>query len=205
MRTPDDMPVKRAHGLATQQALLAAAGTVFSRMAYSQARLKDVADTAGISQGSLFFHFGNKADVANAVLATQQERMQAVLDVARAKPGDALTRLFFLFDGLAELIADDELVQAGIRLSMQPGTGLELNSRAPYTQWIDVTALIVREGVEDGSITTDIDVQRAAQFLNEAFIGAQTLTGLQDSWKSLPQRVIEAQEFMTLFLTTPRA
>lgn len=72
---PEADVVKRANGLATQRLLLSAAGSIFSRMPYAEARLKDIADEADISPGSLYFHFGNKDDIAKAVISIQQERM----------------------------------------------------------------------------------------------------------------------------------
>jgi AcrR family transcriptional regulator len=206
MVASDVQKIKRPNGLETQRALLVAAGSVFSRMAYSQARLRDIAEEAGISQGSLYFHFGNKDDVAKAVLAIQQERMSEVLSQAREAPGAALDRMFFLIEGLAELIASDELVQAGIQLSTQPGTGLELEAVSPYGEWVDVTSPILREGTADGSMAPDLDIRAAAELLNEIFVGAQTLAGIEGQWASLPRRIAAARAGIRLLLTTsPRA
>ena len=192
---------KRANGVETQQALLTAAGAVFSRMAYADARLRDIAEQAGISQGSLYFHFGNKDDVARAVLAAQQERMAQVLADVQERSLSGLDCILRLFDGLAQLIARDELVQAGIRLAMQPATGLEVDSSTPYAQWVDVAASLVRDGVTDGSMAPDLDVHAAAEMLNEIFVGAQVLSGLEDKWASLPRRVAAAQAGIRLLLT----
>lgn len=194
--------VKRANGIETQNALLIAAGSVFSRMAYSQARLKDIAEEAEISQGSLYFHFGNKDDVARAVFAVQQERMSAVLTEAMEAQGSGLDRVLALMEGLAGLIASDELVQAGIRLSTQPGTGLDLDAATPYSEWVEVTASLLREGVADGSMAPDLDTRAAAGLLNEIFVGAQTLAGVEDRWSSLPRRVASARAGIRTLLTT---
>lgn len=193
---------KRAHGLETQRALLAAAGAVFSRMSYADARLKDIAEEAGISQGSLYFHFGNKDDVARAVLEVQQERMAQVLETVRELPGSGLDCVLRLFAGLADLIAADELVQAGIRLSMQPATGLEDDSSAPYAAWVDVAAALVQDGVADGSMAPDLDARASAELLNEIFVGAQVLSGLEDKWASLPRRVAAARAGIRTVLTS---
>ncbi|MFD6699390.1 MULTISPECIES: TetR family transcriptional regulator [unclassified Microbacterium] len=186
----------------TQRALLVAAGTVFSRMAYADARLKDIAEEAGISQGSLYFHFGNKDDVARAVLAVEQERMAQVLSDVRARSDSGLDCILGLFEGLAELIATDELVQAGIRLSMQPATGLEVDSSPPYAAWVDVASAILSDGVADGSMAASLEVRATAEVLNEIFVGAQVLSGLEDKWASLPRRVAVAQAGIRMLLTS---
>lgn len=193
--------VKRPHGLETQQALLVAAGQVFSRLAYSEARLKDIAEAAGISQGALYFHFGNKEDVAQAVLDAQQERMRAVLDDVTSRVGTELDRMLRLFDGLGHLVSSDELVQAGIRLSMQPGTGLDARAIAPYKDWVAVASAIIREGIADGSMSPDLNADASAELVNEIFVGAQTLAGIEDRWESLPRRVAAARSVIAMLLT----
>jgi AcrR family transcriptional regulator len=195
------LKTKRAHGIATQRTLLAAAATVFSRVAYAEARLRDIADEAGISQGSLYFHFGNKDDVASAILAEQQERMTAVLSHVLGRPGSALDKILELFERLADLVANDVIVQAGIRLSMQPATGFENDSSAPYVEWIGLTSTILKEGVLDGSMAPDLDTRASADLLNQIFVGAQTLSGLEDRWASLPRRVASARAGIRLLLT----
>ena len=202
--TPVDAEKKRAHGIETQRTLLLAAAAVFARMAYADARLKDISDEAGVSQGSLYFHFGNKEDVARAVLVAQQESMASVLTRVLEAPGSGLDRVLGLFQGLAELIAGDELVQAGIRLSTQPATGLEVDPSAPYREWVDVASSLLREGVRDGSMAADLDTRAAAELLNEIFVGAQTLAGLEDQWASLPRRIALSRAAVRAFLSAER-
>ena len=192
--------VKRPHGLETQQALLVAAGEVFSRLAYSEARLKDISEAAGISQGALYFHFGNKEDVAQAVLEAQQERMRAVLDDVTGRSGTALQRMLMLFEGLGRLVSSDQLVQAGIHLSMQPGTGLDAPASAPYKNWVAVASVIIQEGIVDGSMSPNLDANAAAELVNELFVGAQTLAGIEDRWESLSRRVAAARDVLTMYL-----
>ena len=196
--------VKRERGLKTEQSLLIAAGNVFSRLTYSEARLKDVAEEAGISQGALYFHFGNKHDVARAVLSAQQDRMRFVLDEVLAMPSKTgIERILLLMESLANLMASDELVQAGILLSTQPGTDLGIHSKRPYEEWTTVTAKILKQGIADGSILPALDVQATANVLNNIFVGAQTLAGIKDKWISLPARIEAASDVIILILTTP--
>ena len=158
-------------------------------MTYAEARLKDVSDEAGVSQGSLYFHFGNKADIAGAVLQVQQERMTSVLAEVRGRAEKGLDVLLSLIDNLAVMVAADVVVQVGIKLGMQPGTGLELEAKGPYFEWIEIAADLIRQGVEDRSISPAVDVNSAAEYLNVVFVGSQVLSELQDSWQSFPDRV----------------
>ncbi|HUG49497.1 MAG TPA: ScbR family autoregulator-binding transcription factor [Terrimesophilobacter sp.] len=181
--------VIQERSISTRAALLEGAARVFSRMTYAEARLKDVSDEAGVSQGSLYFHFGNKADIAGAVLQVQQERMTSVLAEVRGRAEKGLDVLLSLIDNLAVMVAADVVVQAGIKLGMQPGTGLELEAKGPYFEWIEIAADLIRQGVEDRSISPAVDVNSAAEYLNVVFVGSQVLSELQDSWQSFPDRV----------------
>lgn len=185
---------KQQRGIRTRLALLEAAGRVFARMEYDKAKLKDISDDAGISLGSLYFHFGNKDDVAAAVLDVQQERMTEVLSsVVEETEGTSLERLLDLLEGMAELIAGDALVQAGIRLLTSLPDELKDRGYGYYDEWQRVTATLVGEGVEDGSVTSGIPSHELAEVVNETFVGAQVLSGMLDGWQTLPGRVRRAR------------
>ncbi|WP_165384243.1 TetR/AcrR family transcriptional regulator [Leucobacter triazinivorans] len=181
---------RQQRGIETQSALLEAAGRVFSRMEYDKAKLKDISDDAGISLGSLYFHFGNKDDVAAAVLDAQQERMTEVLSSVVETEGSSLGRLLDLLDGVAELISADALVQAGIRLVGSLPDELKDRGYGFYEEWQRVAETLIREGLEDGSVTTARQTPaELAELVNELFVGAQVLAGMKDGWQTLPERI----------------
>lgn len=175
----------------TRDALLAGAAAVFSRLSYGEARTRDIAVESGISEGSLYFHFGTKADIAIAVLDLQQERMTAVLSEVQGGEGASLTKLITLLSRLAELIAEDQIVQAGIKLAGQPSPDIADAANTPYVEWVQIVRTLLVEGVADGSVRPEIDVEREAQHVNAVFVGAQVLSGLADSWASFPERIAQ--------------
>lgn len=181
--------VTQERSVATRASLLDGAARVFSRLTYAEARLKDVADESGISAGSMYFHFGNKVDLAQAILQVQQERMTAALTEVVQRKASGLDSLLAVSDQLGKLIASDVVVQAGIKLGMQPGTGLETDARGPYFEWIKIAASLIGQGIEDGSIRPTVDAVAAAEYVNVVFVGAQVLSELEDSWVSLPGRL----------------
>ncbi|RGE19129.1 TetR/AcrR family transcriptional regulator, partial [Leucobacter sp. wl10] len=150
-------------------------------------------DDAGISLGSLYFHFGNKDDIAAAVLDTQQERMTEVLSEVLETEATALDRLLDLLDGVAGLIASDTLVQAGIRLVGSLPDELKDRGYGYYDEWQRVTATLIREGAGDGSVTSPSSADELAEIVNEVFVGAQVLSGMMDGWQSLPARIERAR------------
>ncbi|MFG6504552.1 TetR family transcriptional regulator [Microbacterium sp. P05] len=192
---------KRANGLATQRKLLAAAGAIFAQTVCRGAA-KNIAVEADISQGSLYFHFGHKDEIAKAVIAAQQKRVDEVLARVRAWEETALEQLFLLMERLADLIASDELVQAGIRLATQQDAERSFDVGGPYAAWERVMAATLRDGIADGSMAPDMDHRSAAELINEIFVGAENIAGITDKWASLPHRIATTRATVRLLLTT---
>ncbi|KAA0959848.1 TetR/AcrR family transcriptional regulator [Microbacterium sp. ANT_H45B] len=181
--------LKQQRSIDTREAILSGAARVFARVTYAESRYRDVALESGASEGALYFHFRSKADLARAVLAEQQERMTAVLVETEAEPGTGLDILLRLMVNLGNLIARDEIVQAGIRLAGQPSTEVTAEVSEPYVEWVRIARALIARGVEDQSIRSDADVAVYAEFFNTVFVGSQVLSGLEDHWASLPSRI----------------
>ena len=183
---------KQQRGIETRASLLEASGRVFSRLPYDQAKLKDISDEAGASQGSIYFHFGNKYDIAEAVLTVQQERMRTVLEAAATQADSAYDTIVALLVQMAELMAEDVLVQAGMHLLDSLPADLKERGQGSYTEWEHTTERLIEQGVADGSITASETPEYLAEVINELYVGAQMLAGMADRWASLPARVRRA-------------
>ncbi|MFG6404062.1 TetR family transcriptional regulator [Microbacterium sp. P04] len=192
---------RQQRSIATREALLLGAARVFAHMPYSQARLRDISQASRISEGALYFHFGTKAQIAEAVLSAQQDRMTSTLAGTLTGPQNGLQKLFTVMSDLAALMASDEVVQAGIKLANEPSPDLASAAHDPYFEWIGIARSLLEDGVADGSVTSDLDVSSAAEFLNYAFVGAQTLAGMADRWKSLPERMLSVQRYVEPLLS----
>lgn len=140
----------------TRAAVILAAGVVFSRMSYAEARLKDISEEAGISPGSMYFQFGNKQDIARAVLESQKQRMETALEGAFSNVASSIDGMLRLNLALAELISSDPIVQGGIKLSSQPGTDLDQIAIPPYLEWVEAVKELLEAGKADGSIRSEI-------------------------------------------------
>ncbi|WP_162238664.1 TetR/AcrR family transcriptional regulator [Microbacterium sp. Leaf161] len=181
--------LKQQRSIDTREAILSGAARVFSRVTYAEARYRDVAAESGASEGALYFHFRSKADLAKAILSAQQERMTAVLLDTEAEDGSGLEILLRVMANLGSLIADDEIVQAGIQLAGQPSSEVTAEASEPYLEWVRIARSLVARGVADQSIRVDVDVDLYAELFNTVFVGSQVLSGLEDHWTSLPRRI----------------
>lgn len=102
----------------TRQNLLGAALKVFSRQGYASARLEDVAEEAGVTRGAIYWHFKNKADLYNTLVAETLGGIQSVVDRAVRQGGTFLEiqrRVMIYITTLPEV---DEVYRAVMELTI---------------------------------------------------------------------------------------
>lgn len=165
---------------ARQNQILEAAMEVFVRLGFSKARMDDIAAEAGLSKGSLYWHFKSKEDIISAVLYRlfQGEigdlRKISALDI----PADEKLRRF------AQQVAND--VQATQRWQPLMADFFAVSTRHKnvqqflqhyYQDYIDLLSAIIREGVDAGLFRV-ADAREAAFTLTAAAEGAILLCAL---------------------------
>src|SRR5277367_2624645 len=75
---------------ATRQSILDAAARIFRRDGYSGARLSDIAAEIGMKAGSLYYHFGSREALVEAVMEVGTRRTHArMVEQIAALPADA--------------------------------------------------------------------------------------------------------------------
>ncbi len=133
---------------ATRAALIDAARDVFTQAGYSDANIADVVARAGASVGSLYHHFGGKADLYLALFEDYQRRQEeravvAVRESRRAGESDPL-RLFI--DGLRAFLQGcwEERDLARLFLAGGGPPGFDLVARRSYRDWVGRNATLLR-------------------------------------------------------------
>ena len=133
---------------ATRAALLDAAREVFTKSGFADANIADVVSRAGASVGSLYHHFGGKADLYLALFeeyqARQEARAMAAVRTARIAGEDDPVRLFVagaraFFHGCWE-----ERDLARMFLAGGGPPGFELVTRKRYREWVDRNAALLK-------------------------------------------------------------
>jgi AcrR family transcriptional regulator len=138
---------KRAH--VTRSALLAAALDVFTRAGYSDANIAEIVELADSSVGSLYHHFGGKADLYNALFDDYQSRQQQrAVQAFRAAlaGGEDEALLLFLVGARAYLEGcwqDRQL--ARLFLSGDGPPGFELLTRQRFQHWLSANSTLLNE------------------------------------------------------------
>lgn len=90
----------------TRQKVIEAALKLFSRNGYSQTTLAMIADEAGYSRGPIYWHFKNKDELYDAVLAYSQLPLQQLVEQASTQ-SDPLQAISDFVDEWFRLLLED--------------------------------------------------------------------------------------------------
>jgi len=133
---------------ATRASLLAAAREVFAEAGFAEANIADVVSRAGASVGSLYHHFGGKADLYLALFedyqTRQEERAAAAVRGARGNGERDPFELFLVGAGAYLRGCWDERELARMFLDGGGPPGFELIARRRYRDWILVNSALLR-------------------------------------------------------------
>jgi len=179
----------------TREAILRSAGAVFSQHGYSAAMLSDVVAAAGVTQGSLYFHFASKHALASEVLLRQHERAVELIE-GLDPAARSLESLVMFSVGFTRQIVTDPIVQGGLRLSTDsPLSFPEIASR-PYADWIDACEAMLVAAAAEGDVDPARDLRLLARFVMSAYTGVQVVSQAVAGWDDLFPRVREMWEII---------
>lgn len=150
----------------TKEQIIATALRLFAERGYEKTSMQDIASTLGMSKGGIYHHFKSKEEIIHLVRETKanriKENFRKWMDTIEAQTArEKLTAI------LEKNIADEEahawdaafssqMKSADFILSIMKNS---INDSAP------VLAGILKEGLQDGSITTMYPDEAAEAFL----------------------------------------
>jgi len=83
--------------------LLCQAVKVFDRKGYAAASVREIAEAAGVTKPTLYYHFGSKEGLLLAILGEAQREFAALLAAAVERPGSARERIIALGEDMYRL------------------------------------------------------------------------------------------------------
>ena len=133
---------------ATRATLLNAAREVFAESGFAEANIAEVVSRAGASVGSLYHHFGGKADLYLALFEDYQSRQEerAAAAVRQARADGVTDPAELVLAGAASYLRGcwDERELARMFLAGGGPSGFELIARRRYREWTHVNATLLR-------------------------------------------------------------
>ncbi len=197
---------RQARAEITREAIVAAAAKVFARMTFSQATLGDVLREGGVTQGALYFHFDSKRSLALEIVRRQHEIFAKQAQVEQGLSSGGISGMIGLSASLARLIASNDVVQAGLRLTTESAADLRSNDvddaliTSPYKDWVDFAEQFVREARESGELRTELSDPEVSRLIMSCFTGVQVVSRALTDWQDLLERLVDLWLVMTAAL-----
>ncbi|MDG3010271.1 TetR/AcrR family transcriptional regulator [Rhodococcus sp. D2-41] len=205
----------------TRHNIIAAAVDVFGHLGYGRASLNDIISGAGVTKGSLYFHFDSKEALARAVIDASVDQLRAELTNITSSRAPALEKFIHCCFVTAVLFREEALLRTGGRLLLEIGDfrGAEGES---FQDWTGVVRAVVQAAVDQGDIDDGLDLDEltsgvtsalsGAFFASEALGGRTDVVGrLETVWRLLVRAAVPPagqsyfQEFLSRETATARA
>jgi AcrR family transcriptional regulator len=168
---------KQDRAIRTRQTILSAAAKVFEQRGYQAATISEILTTAGVTKGALYFHFESKDDLAQGVLAEQDQRLVVPRRACRTQE---LVDVVMLH---AHRLQNDPMVRAGVRLSLDQQAH-DLDRSGPFLRWVGVV-----DARTQGELLPHVAPTETAEVLVGSFAGVQAMSQAISDYQDLPDRV----------------
>lgn len=149
----------------TVESIIAVSAKLFLEKGYDKTSMQDIVDALGMSKGAIFYHFRSKKDVFNAVMGKQAAYAEQAIHRWIAEL-QGLTAKEKLAGILEKNMNDQQLHSLDSVLSSQIQSPhfVMANMQDCVNKSAPLFARIMREGKEDGSITTEFPDECAEVF-----------------------------------------
>jgi AcrR family transcriptional regulator len=156
----------------TRGALLSSARTVFCASGFAEASIAEVVAGAGASVGSLYHHFGGKAELYLALFEDYQQRQEArAVEAVRVAVATGEDDPVALFVAGSRAYLDGCWIERDLaRLFLAGGgpPGFELVARRRYREWTRRNATLLSSGPDDAEPWGDALVLVLTTVVSEA-------------------------------------
>jgi AcrR family transcriptional regulator len=186
---------------ATRRYLLEAAAQLFEERGYAGTSVSDISARSGRTSGAIYFHFGNKEQLALAVVQATYATWPGLIAQVRTSPAPALEKLVALSFAVARAFRDDVVVRGGSRLWMER-KAIEAPVPAPFAAWIELVTALLREADEAGELAPGVAPEVAALTVVYAFFGLHTVSDALDGRDLIEDRLREMWEVLLAALRT---
>ncbi len=146
--------------------ILNAAIHVFAENGFFHSKVSDVAKAAGVADGTIYLYFKNKDDLLISLFENRMALALSSLEEAVAAAEGPEGKLRALIRRQFELVAETPEVAEVLTVELrQSSKFMKEYSPAAFADLLKLIAGIVREGLADGSFSTNIPVTHAARML----------------------------------------
>lgn len=142
----------------TRRAILQAADACFREFGFDAAKSTEIAQRAGVAEGTIFLHYVSKSGLLTAVTADFYDVIQAEAEKEAQAPGDATTRLRRLVDGWASRLETDwPLIRVFAQRSLaEPESELSQTMLVLNRRYTRLFVAVIQQLQAQGQLPADI-------------------------------------------------
>lgn len=184
------MPTAKAEQAArTRQRVLLAAAEVFDEAGYEKASVTQIVERAGLTLGALYFHFGSKQGLAEALMNAQPTTIEPRLT------STGLQRLVDITLVWADRMKRDPVLRAGVRLATEQGSH-GMNDSTSFEEWRKLMCSHLDVARSSGELLGRVNTDRLARFVVGACTGMQVYSNLATKRADLMERVCDMWDLL---------
>ena len=150
---------------ATPERILDAAERCLRRLGMQRASMGDVAAAAGMSRGSVYFHFPDRDALVRAVLSRAAERFVRSSEQAVRTRRTLATQVAEAAVFIRRHMHDGDAPAAGDQSDTLLATLLTANLEGTVASWVDFWQPFLAEAAERGEIRPGLDRREAAEWI----------------------------------------
>ena len=184
---------------ATRRSILDAARDVFVAKGFHEATTHDVARAAGLSVGSIYTYFASKDElIGECVLAANKAETDAVLQEVRSD-GSVHARLGRAIAGWYRYTVEAPGVPSFLAEAWATATRKSVIREVVARRReriVMVATVVLQEGVADGELASDLDIDAMARALGAMLDGVV----LECIWSGIPPSLADVERRALLLL-----
>lgn len=152
----------RGGGVAKRERILQAAIRIFSQKGFFNSRISEIAQAAGVADGTIYLYFKNKDDLLISLFEEKMGEVVAGVKARLANGADALSRLRLFIDNHMDLLLREagliEVIQVELR---QSNKFMKEYVPVRFLEYLDVISGILEQGKREGTFRRDLNVTLA--------------------------------------------
>jgi TetR/AcrR family transcriptional repressor of nem operon len=196
---------------ATRRQILRAASYQFARRAYHDVGFDDILTEAGLTKGSMYFHFRSKYALAIAIIEGQSAAGAVAMEDLLSRNLSGLETLIDISYQIAAKDIQTDGVRAGLNLLESAGRSEGLQERL-LDHWVQSLAAVVEKAIAEGDIDERCSPQDVGRLIVSLHMGLRQasnldeperfLLDLENSWALVlagilrPDRIDDASQFV---------
>ncbi len=149
-----------------RERILTAAMRIFASKGFYGAKVADIADDAGVADGTIYLYFKSKDDILISLFEEQMERVNVELRRAMDAEPRADDKLRSFIRAYMELVAENRHAAEVITIELRQSAKFMKEYRNPrFAEFLKALAAVIDEGQRQGLLRADIPAPIAARAL----------------------------------------